>query len=94
MQDMDHGAFLDPLNRDALRPMDIAAMCEGKEAFASPKLAHIAAKRRKGGPREVYHCRACNQWHVGTPMPKRPKPERKMLRPRNGVRNVVVRGRE
>lgn len=54
-----------------LRPEDIAAMCEGKEQFTSAKLAHKAAKRRKGVPREVYRCRCCNCWHIGSPMAKR-----------------------
>ena len=47
-----------------------ASQCEGKVAFASPRLAEEAAKRRTG--RIIYRCRYCHEWHVGTPDP-RPK---------------------
>jgi len=45
----------------------VAAMCRGKESFASPKLARDVAKRRqrRGQPVESYRCKVCDQWHVG-----------------------------
>lgn len=83
---------------DAIKARRAAAECLGKEAFADPALAHLAAKRgkRKGRNREAYRCTCCNLWHIGTPAHTRargkPKPDDKpkMKRPRNrnGVRLV------
>ena len=87
----------DPIKSVPKRPEDVAAMCEGKIAFASPQIAHQAAKRRRGYALEAYHCPASGQFHLGGPLPKRPKPERRQLkrpRNRNGVRNAANWGRE
>lgn len=50
--------------------------CEGKQAFANPKLARRVHQRRKRGhdrerrEQEVYRCPCCSLWHIG----RRPKP--------------------
>ena len=56
---------------------DIAASCEGKQAFASRALADKVQTRRckqfdrsyeSGRP---YRCRVCGQFHIGTKQPVR-----------------------
>lgn len=45
-----------------------AADCRGKEAFASPELAHEVAarmRRRRGCPLQTYRCAHCGSWHIG-----------------------------
>lgn len=76
-----------------LRAEDMAAMCEGKQPFTSAKTAHRVAKRRKHVC-EVYRCRFCGMYHLGTPIARdrkgvdlSAKPRRK-IRNRNGVRRV------
>ena len=53
--------------RSACEP---SGACVGKQAFASPKLAHEVAKRRNGRnrPSAVYRCGCCAAWHIGTPL--------------------------
>lgn len=41
-----------------------ASQCDGKRSFSEFKVAEVAAKRRK--KRQVYRCRYCRMWHVGT----------------------------
>lgn len=38
--------------------------CDGKKPFDDLKFALLAAGRRKS--RQVYRCRHCRRWHVGT----------------------------
>lgn len=59
-----------------------AAMCEGKEAFETPQMAHRVAKRRREFCVEPYRCRFCGLFHIGKPIPKPPKGERIVLRPK------------
>lgn len=72
MLDLVGGDCPDPIKSGTpLRPEDIAAMCQGKAAFTSAHTAHKAARRRKGLVRDVYRCRNCNCWHIGSPVEKR-----------------------
>ena len=49
-------------------PNPRAAACIGKQAFATPQLAHeIVARRRSRKAREVYRCPYCGRFHVGRP---------------------------
>lgn len=67
-----------------------AAMCRGKEAFATPQIAReVERKRRHRGIKvETYRCLVCSQWHLGNHSPSmtdknnRPKakPRRRSLR--------------
>lgn len=41
-----------------------ASQCDGKKPFEAFSLADKAASRRK--KRQVYKCRFCRSWHVGT----------------------------
>lgn len=41
-----------------------ASQCDGKRAFSEFSLAQLAAGRRK--KHQVYRCRYCRKWHVGT----------------------------
>ena len=64
------------------------AQCVGKEAFSTPQLANRVQRRRAMKRRtykvkqEVYHCKGCGKFHIGTPAKSRqPAPaERKRLR--------------
>lgn len=53
-----------------------AAMCDGKERFVSPQLAHDVLRKRKksgkGAKRQVYRCKHCSGWHIGQPDPPPP----------------------
>ncbi len=62
------------------------AGCTGKEAFDSYGEAHRVQKRRvkRGRSRksdrerakmQVYRCRACHSWHIGTKRPEMQKKE-------------------
>lgn len=48
-------------------PFDVAAMCEGKESFATPQIARkvVRKRHRRGIPVESYRCHVCQQWHLG-----------------------------
>lgn len=49
-------------------PNPEVSACLGKEAFATPQLAHeVITKRRSRDPRQVYRCRYCGKFHVGRP---------------------------
>lgn len=46
-----------------------AADCLGKEAFASHELANAVAtrmRRHRGYSVQIYHCRHCGAWHIGS----------------------------
>ena len=71
----------------SFHPLDtesIAAMCEGKGAFASAKQAHKVAKRRKWAC-DVYRCQSCGHFHLGTPSARATKGH-----PLNGNRRGVA----
>lgn len=48
-----------------------AAMCRGKETFATPQIAReVERKRRRRGIKvETYRCLVCSQWHLGNHSP-------------------------
>ena len=48
-------------------PSAVAAMCQGKETFASPQLARdVAGRRQRRGQKvDAYRCKVCCQWHIG-----------------------------
>lgn len=50
-----------------MTPSDRAAMCDGKEGFASAKLAHEVGNRWRVYLLEAYRCPSCRQWHLGKP---------------------------
>lgn len=55
------------------RSNSYASQCEGNVAFKKQRFAGAAAKRREG--RIVYRCEYCFHWHVGTPEPRKKRPE-------------------
>lgn len=61
---------------------DVLASCAGKVAFESWDLATATLKRRRMRDRfkdevqQVYRCRCCRHWHIGTTIRKRPQPKR------------------
>lgn len=45
-----------------------ATQCQGKEKFASARLARKIARRQSkkyGRPFNAYRCKECGQWHTG-----------------------------
>ena len=41
--------------------------CLGKHRYATPSLAsQVAARGHSDNPVEVYRCRACGGWHIGS----------------------------
>ena len=55
----------DPTLTEPSPEADRAAMCAGKEPFASGALATKVAARRKYRGAEPYRCDHCGQFHIG-----------------------------
>lgn len=66
------------MSETPISPRDVFRLtaCRGKEAYASPQLAHrrLAEMKRKGKRRHdkklptrvAYRCSVCHQWHLGS----------------------------
>ena len=55
--------------------VDTKGGCEGKERFETKGMADSVVNRKKGKrhcARQVYSCRACGGWHVGSSLIRRP----------------------